>query len=52
MWMSNLSGPAEEPLNPEQVQQWLRRMSPPENEFPAGVGLTACSEGPTTPRSG
>ncbi len=39
-WMSNRDGPAEEPPTPEQVRQWHRQMSPPENEFPAGVGLT------------
>jgi hypothetical protein len=38
MWISHRGGA--EPPTPEQVQQWHRRMSPPENEFPAGVGLT------------
>jgi hypothetical protein len=33
-------GSAEEQPTPEQVQQWQRRMPPPENEFPAGVGMT------------
>ena len=40
MWGSFHGGSAEEPPTPEQVQQWQRRMSPPENEFPAGVGMT------------
>lgn len=40
MWVSHQGGSTEEPLTPEQVQQWHRRMSPPENEFPAGVGIT------------
>jgi hypothetical protein len=40
MWISHHSGSAEEPPTPEQIQLWQRRMSPPENEFPAGVGLT------------
>ena len=40
MWISHRGGPADEPPTPEQVQQWHRRMSPPDNEFPAGVGLT------------
>jgi hypothetical protein len=39
MWISHRGGPAEPPT-PEQIQQWQRRMSPPENEFPAVVGLT------------
>ena len=39
MWISHRGGPADEPPTPEQVQEWHRRMSPPENEFPAGVGL-------------
>lgn len=26
---------------PEQLETWRRRMSPPENEFPAGAGLTS-----------
>lgn len=33
-------GPADEPPTPEQLQQWQRRMSAPENEFPAGAGVT------------
>lgn len=40
MWMSNGAGAADEAPTPDQVQQWHRRMSPPANEFPAGVGLT------------
>lgn len=39
MWSSHRRGQAGEPT-PEQHEQWRRRMSPPENEFPAGVGLT------------
>jgi hypothetical protein len=39
MWISRRRGPEGEPT-PEQLEQWHRRMSPPENEFPAGVGLT------------
>ncbi|MGI5214124.1 hypothetical protein [Plantactinospora sp. CA-290183] len=41
MWVSHRAGPADEPPTPEQMHHWHRRMSPPENEFPAGVGLTA-----------
>jgi hypothetical protein len=40
MWVSHQGGSDNEPT-PEQMQQWRRRMSPPENEFPAGVGLAA-----------
>jgi len=40
MWISHRDGPADEPPTPAQVQRWHRRISPPENEFPAGVGLT------------
>ncbi len=41
MWTSHHpDGPADEPPTPEQMQQWHRRISPPENEFPAGVALT------------
>jgi hypothetical protein len=29
-----------EPPTPEQVERWRRRISPPDNELPAGVGLT------------
>ena len=36
MWMHH-QGDA---LTPEQVNEWHRRMSPPQNELPAGVGLT------------
>ena len=32
--------PADEPPTPEQVHQWQRRTSAPENEFPAGAGVT------------
>jgi hypothetical protein len=41
MRISHGHGPAGEPPTPEQLEQWHRRMSPPENEFPAAVGLTA-----------
>jgi hypothetical protein len=40
MWVSHRGGTADEPQTPEQVEQWRRRMSPPENELPAGVGLS------------
>jgi hypothetical protein len=40
MWVSRRSGSAGEPPSAEQLDQWRRWMSPPENEFPAGVGLT------------
>lgn len=40
MWISNLDDPAKEPPTPEQVERWQGRMSPPENEFPAGLGVT------------
>ncbi|MEV0004697.1 hypothetical protein AB0H28_20785 [Micromonospora sp. NPDC050980] len=40
MWVSHRSGSTGEPLTPEQVRQWHRRMAPPENELPAGVGVT------------
>jgi hypothetical protein len=40
MWISSRAGSAEQPPTPEQLEQWHRRMSPPENEFPAGVGLS------------
>jgi hypothetical protein len=40
MWVSHRGGTADEPPTPEQMEQWRRRMSPPENEFPAGVGLS------------
>ncbi|GIM96477.1 hypothetical protein [Paractinoplanes toevensis] len=29
-----------EPPTPEQMQEWQRRISPPENELPAGAGIT------------
>src|SRR5689334_12394359 len=41
MWASHQAGPASEPPTPDQLRQWRRRMQPPENEFPAGVGFTA-----------
>ena len=41
MWAGHRGGTADEPPTPEQLEQWRVRMSPPENEFPAGVGLTA-----------
>ena len=40
MWVSRRHGPADEPPTPEQVQEWQRLMSPPENELPGGVGLS------------
>jgi hypothetical protein len=40
MWISQRSGTSGEPPTPEQVERWHRRMSPPENEFPAGVGVS------------
>ncbi|HEX5995850.1 MAG TPA: hypothetical protein VFY84_11970 [Jiangellales bacterium] len=40
MRIGHWSGQPDEPPTPEQLQQWHRRMSPPENEFPAGVGIT------------
>src|SRR5689334_13258246 len=40
MWISRRGGSAGEPPSAEQLEQWRRRMSPPEYEFPAGVGPT------------
>lgn len=40
MWISRRSGSAGEPPSAEQLEQWHRRMSPPEYELPASVGLT------------
>jgi hypothetical protein len=40
MWASSVTASGDDRPTPEQVQQWHRRMSPPENEIPAGVGLT------------
>jgi hypothetical protein len=40
MWTSFHGSSSDEPPTREQVEQWQRRMSPPENEFPAGVGMT------------
>jgi hypothetical protein len=40
MRISHGRGSVGEPPTPEQFEQWHRRMSPPMNEFPAGVGLT------------
>jgi hypothetical protein len=41
MRISHGHGSADEPPpTPEQVEQWHRRTFPPENELPAGVGLT------------
>lgn len=40
MWISAHDGSAEKLPTPEQVEQWQRRMAPPENELPAGVGIT------------
>jgi hypothetical protein len=41
MWISHGDGSAEEPPTPEQLEHWRRRMSAPDNELPAGVGVTA-----------
>ena len=41
MRIIHLGGAAEEPPTPEQILRWRRRIAPPENELPAGVGLTA-----------
>jgi hypothetical protein len=41
MWVSHRGRSADDPPTPEQLRQWRRRMSAPENEFPAGVGFTA-----------
>ncbi|MEV4759346.1 hypothetical protein AB0J86_30220 [Micromonospora sp. NPDC049559] len=38
MWVSRRGEATGEPTS-EQVEQWHRRMSPPENEIPASVGL-------------
>lgn len=40
MWMSSRGGSAGDPPTPEQLEQWHRRMSSPENEFPGSVGLS------------
>ncbi len=40
MWISRPGGSAGQPPTPEQLEQWRRRMSPPEYEFPAAVGLS------------
>jgi len=40
LWVGHRGGTGDEPPTPEQMDQWRRRMAPPENEFPAGVGLT------------
>jgi hypothetical protein len=40
MWMSSRSDSAAKPPSAEQLVQWRERMSPPEHEFPATVGLT------------
>lgn len=39
MWVSRF-GAAEQPPTPEEMERLLRRMSPPDNEIPAGVGLS------------
>ncbi|MET7401079.1 hypothetical protein ABZS66_47125 [Dactylosporangium sp. NPDC005572] len=39
MWTGR-RGEAAGELTPEQIEQWHRRISPPENELPAGVALT------------
>lgn len=40
MHFAHRGEPADESPTPEQVQQWIRRTSAPDNEFPAGVGVT------------
>jgi hypothetical protein len=40
MWRVYGGGSGDEGPTPEQIERWARRMSPPENEFPAGVGAT------------
>jgi hypothetical protein len=40
MWTRDLDDSAEQPMTPDQLERWQRRMSPPENEFPAGLGIT------------
>lgn len=40
MQISHLGGTAGEPPRPEQVGRRRRRIGPPDNEFPAGVGQT------------
>jgi hypothetical protein len=40
MWISSPDGSAAEPPTPDQIERWRRRTSPPENEFPAAVGLS------------
>ena len=37
MWVSRRGGAAGESPTPEQIEQWRRKMSPPENELPASV---------------
>ncbi|MFF5296333.1 hypothetical protein [Paractinoplanes globisporus] len=41
MHTSSRPGPDEEPPTPEQLERWHQRMSAPENELPAGAGITA-----------
>jgi len=36
----HVGGPDHEHPTPEQMDEWRRWMSPPDNEFPAGLGLT------------
>jgi hypothetical protein len=40
VWIAGRGGSAEQPPTPEQIEQWHQRMSPPDNEFPAGIGRT------------
>ena len=40
MWTRDLDDSAEQPMTPDQLERWQRRMSPPANEFPAGLGIT------------
>jgi hypothetical protein len=40
MWVSHRGRSSDEPPTPEQLERWRRLMTPPENEFPAAVGLS------------
>ncbi len=40
MWISRRGESAGSSPTPEQMEEWRRRMSPPDNELPAGVGLS------------
>ena len=39
MWTRDLDDSAEQPMTPDQLERWQPRMSPPEKEFPAGLGI-------------